>query len=288
LSLDSVLIMYGFNHLPPINSAIQVNEWFGTAALQWFPYVIPYNATFLQVLLIGPGGSGGTPTVGVGASGAGGGGSGAITKALIPTFLLPSVIYVSANNAAGGNVSCIALKPALTIDPLDVIVSARQGGGGANGGSGGSAASGMPTSDARWCGSLALWNSQGGVAGGAGATGTASNINPLSALPLLGGAGGGGSSGGGGGSVNAVGLFVGVPGGASGAENPGSDGYLYRQPLGAVGGSGGTGRNAAGTGLAKGGNGAIGCGGGGGGNYTSGTSGAGGNGGPGYAMIIAF
>ena len=284
--------MYGFFGTPPINSAISVTEWVGSersgSGNQYKAYSVPRNATFLYVVLIGAGGDGGGATPGVAQFGGGGGGAGAITKAILPCFLLPSVLYVRVEGASAGNGSAIAIQP--LEDPLYKVIQSRQAGVGGTGGAtgtAGAAAVALQVADCRWQGSLALWVSQAGVAGGAGSATNGAAVTALATLPLSGGGGGGGSSGGTGGAVTGDGIFPTIAGAATG-HNPGNSGMILKQPLGAVGGSGGGGVNGAGTGLSIGGNGAIGCGGGGGGNCASGTAGAGGNGGPGYCMIVAF
>ena len=282
--------MYGFNHIPLAQRAIQVDEFHGpitTAVVEnnFQRYVIPAGATFLYVVLVGHGGFGGTPEVVAGVTGGGGGGSGAIAKALLPVMLLPQVLYVllpvSPSNGSPG----ISIRPD-TITTNRIIYC---GGGGSadSSGVGGAQGGAMTSSQARWAGTLALWTSQAGAAGGAGSTTNGAAVTALATLPLSGGGGGGGSSAGTGGDVTGAGPFPTITGGASGA-NPGRAGMMLRQPFGGVGGSGGGGVNAAGTGLNFGGAGAIGCGGGGGGNAASGTPGAGGKGGPGYCLIVAF
>lgn len=287
--------MYGFNHLPPIQNAISVTEFYGNSGVgsaansNIVPYVIPKNATFLYVVLIGRGADGGIPSVGAGVSGGGGGGSSAITKALIPTMLLTPVIFASFRASESGAQSCkLLLYPeASSSDSNYAIIGANNGRNGAGSGTGGVAGVVMTTAIAKWSGTLALWVSQAGAAGGAGSTTNGAAVTALATLPLTGGGGGGGSSAGTGGNVTGAGPFPTISGGASGA-NPGNGGMMLRQPFGGVGGSGGGGSNAAGTGANKGGDGAIGCGGGGGGSATSGTAGAGGKGGPGYCLIVAF
>lgn len=279
--------MYGFDHIPLAQRAIQVAEFqrndVGSAASnRWGKYSVPIGATFLYVVLVGAGGNGGTPVVGAGVTGGGGGGSGAITKALIPTILIPRDLYVRIG-VAGGE-SYISILPNTT--QANVILYS---GSGVNGAAAGTAGSAGPVFivTGSLAGMCALWVSQVGAAGGAGSTTNGAAVTALATLPLTGGGGGGGSSAGTGGNITGAGPFPTITGGASGA-NPGRAGMMLRQPFGGVGGSGGGGVNAAGTGLNFGGDGAIGCGGGGGGNASSGTPGAGGKGGPGYCLIVAF
>lgn len=282
--------MYGFDHIPLPQRAIQVDEWVGvygagnSVSTEYHSYVVPANATFLYAFLVGRGGNGFTPTVGAAVAGGGGGGSGAITKAIIPTVLLPKIIYVKISSQSNsGYLTSIDTSPGYAVGTN--IVSAGIGRSATSSTAG--VAGTVFTAAGTWAGTLALWVSQAGVAGGAGSTTNGAAVTALATLPLTGGGGGGGSSAGTGGNVTGAGPFPTISGGASGA-NPGNGGMMLRQPFGGVGGSGGGGVNAAGTGLNFGGPGAIGCGGGGGGNATSGTPGAGGQGGPGYCLIVAF
>ena len=282
--------MYGFNHIPLAQRAIQVDEFVGlygdtgANSSETHLYTVPRGASFLYIFLVGSGGNGATPTVGAGVSGGGGGGSASITKALIPTILIPNTLNVyvsSASNASSRSMVTINARA-----DTDVIL-ATYNGRGAITGSAGAGGAVMTVTAAPWAGSLALWVSQAGATAGAGSTTNGAAVTALATLPLTGGGGGGGSSAGTGGNVTGAGPFPTITGGASGA-NPGRAGMMLRQPFGGVGGSGGGGVNAAGTGLNFGGAGAIGCGGGGGGNAASGTPGAGGKGGPGYCLIVAF
>lgn len=280
--------MYGFNHLPPIQNAISVTEFIGqnnqsSNTTGFYSYTIPAGATFLYVVLIGKGGEGGKPTVGAASSGGGGGGSGAVTKAMLPVFLLPKVLYISLSSRNYSASSVVSVTNEL--NSVGVLLYASSGATPSTGA--GAAGSAMGTSSARWAGTLALWVSEGGAAGGAGSTTNGAAVTALATLPLTGGGGGGGSSAGTGGNITGAGPFPTISGGASGL-NPGNGGMMLRQPFGGVGGSGGGGSSGAGTGANNGGDGAIGCGGGGGGNAASGTPGAGGRGGPGYCLIVAF
>ena len=284
--------MYGFDHIPLGQRAISVTEFSpmhdranGLGVVQ---YSVPRGATFLYVFAVIGGGRGGTPVVGAGVSGGGGGGSGSVIKALIPTMLIPSTLYVRLDNesASGGGGFFLAIDRS-TAFSQNLILFADGAGNGAAAGTAGPGGAAMTVANARLAGTCALWVSQAGAAGGAGSTTNGAAVTALGTLPLSGGGGGGGSSAGTGGNVTGAGPFPTITGGASG-ENPGRPGYMLRQPFGGVGGSGGGGVNAAGTGLNFGGDGAIGCGGGGGGNASSGTAGAGGKGGPGYCLIVAF
>ena len=283
--------MYGFNHLPPIQNAISVTEFSEasttvTSAILWKTYNVPSSATFLYVTLIGGGGDGRTPTVGAATTGGGGGCSGTITKALLPVYLLPNKLYVRTGRAGDGAGAITYLSTENATGGQTVILSAANGGESTSG-TGGVAGSAFAAATGRWSGTLALWVSQAGAAGGPGSTTNGVAVTALETLPLTGGGGGGGSSAGTGGNVTGAGPFPTITGGASG-ENPGRAGMMLRQPFGGVGGSGGGGSSGAGTGANFGGPGAIGCGGGGGGNAASGTPGAGGKGGPGYCLIVAF
>ena len=285
--------MYGFNHLPLAQRAIQVDEFSAggytqTASGGYETYKIPSGATFLYVVLVGSAGKGGDPVPGAAIAGGGGGGSSSITKGILPVFLLPQVLYVAvpAQTITGNGLDAkILIRPSTSAD--DCIISAPGGGQGASAGTAGSAGTGFSSGSGKWSGTLALWVSQVGAAGGAGSTTNGAAVTALATLPLTGGGGGGGSSAGTGGNITGAGPFPTISGGASGL-NPGKGGMMLRQPFGGVGGSGGGGSNAAGTGANFGGPGAIGCGGGGGGNAASGTAGASGKGGPGYCLIVAF
>lgn len=282
--------MYGFNHLPPIQNAISVTEFISggnenTDTTGFYQYTIPVGATFLYVMIVGQGGSGATPTVGAGVSGGGGGGSGGITKALLPCMMLPKILYVSMPKMETQASTRITVERRVTSEAT--LLTAGFGGLGTGAGLAGNPGGVHTTNYARWSGTLALWVSQAGVAGGAGSTTNGAAVTALATLPLTGGGGGGGSSAGTGGNVTGAGPFPTISGGASGL-NPGRGGMMLWQPFGGVGGSGGGGSSGAGTGANFGGPGAIGCGGGGGGNAASGTPGAGGSGGPGYCLIVAF
>ena len=280
--------MYGFDHLPPFQNAISVTEFaHGLSAVNvqtWTQYTVPRGAAFLYVVLVGAGGDGATPTVGAAATGGGGGGSGAITKAIIPTILIPTSIYVRVGFVLSGAGQNTAISIAPNAITSNWILAAASGSSSITGTGG---AAGSATELGIFGKGYAVIVSQAGAAGGAGSTTNGAAVSALATLPLTGGGGGGGSSAGTGGNVTGAGPFPTITGGASGA-NPGIAGMNLRQPFGGVGGSGGGGVNAAGTGLNFGGDGAIGCGGGGGGNAASGTPGAGGKGGPGYCLIVAF
>lgn len=283
--------MYGLNHIPKFINAIQVDEWVGvygpgdSVATEYHSYVVPASAAFLYVFLVGRGGNGFTPTVGAAAAGGGGGGCGSITKAILPTILLPKTLYIRISSpSASAHLTSIETYPGYNLGTTIISAGIGRSASSTSGGFAGAAFTAAGT----WAGSLALWVSQaGGGAGGAGSTTNGAAVTALATLPLAGGGGGGGSSGGTGGAITGAGIFPTIAGAATG-HNPGLPGFGLSQPFGGVGGSGGGGVNGAGTGLSKGGDGAIGCGGGGGGNAASGTPGAGGIGGPGYCMIVAF
>lgn len=302
--------MYGNLHLPPNSTAISITEFKGsdipgTSVIgidNKTIYTVPKNATFLSIFLVGGGGSGGRPAVGVGIAGAGGGGSGAIVNAIVPTMLLPSSLWVSvsngslgasanATNGLQGEGSCVLMYalPTGAVAVGNILLIANGGGQGISTGTGGAAGTVMTSSLARWS-TLAFWNSQVGVAGGAGATGAGVAVAFNATLPLTGGGGGSGSTTAAiGGGITAQAGYLGIPtilGGALGG-GAGFAGMGTNKPWGGCGGTGGGSIAGAGVGGAGGNAGWYGCGGGGGGNAQT-TSGNGGNGGPGYCLIVAF
>ena len=261
-------------------------------------FVIPKNATMLHIWAIGAGGNGGagfSRAAGNPGGGGGGGASGAIVTMLIPTKVLPDVLYVQVGKGGGVNTdgwSRVMLRMSSSINiVIDSLLVALAGNNGNNGTASGTAGGGSVQTYSlpnNLYAGLGITTTPGGQAGSSG--GTASGINGqvltvfnTTGLPFTGGTGGAGctSADFSGGSIipnsNAQQqLGITLAGGVAGGGN-GLNGLQFEEPLVGYGGTGGGSNN---TGVAgNGGNGAIGCGGGGGGaGVTGGTGGLGGNG----------
>jgi hypothetical protein len=121
------------------------------ATTEWHTWHVPPGVSMLHILCIGGGGGGGggfTRIAGAAGGGGGGGGSANVTSLVIPTAVLPDVLYIQpgasgAGGAAGGSgtnggVSYVAITPA--VGNLNLVSEALNGGG-ASGGASGSAGS---------------------------------------------------------------------------------------------------------------------------------------------------
>ena len=86
----------------------------GTTTTDWQTWVKPRNATMVHMTLIGAGAGGGgglTGAAGTARGGGSGGGSGAMTRILIPAYLLPDRLYLMVPRGGnGGNASAAPLK----------------------------------------------------------------------------------------------------------------------------------------------------------------------------------
>jgi hypothetical protein len=266
----------------------------------WSTWIKPRGAKLVNILCVGSGagGGGGLQSTGTRAGG-GSGGSGATARLTIDAKLLPDILYVlpgvggsgglggapSTAGSAGQN-SFVTLIPS-TGSVSNVVL--RSGNGVATGGG-----PGLTTGGFAGVGStigiignnifanLGTFTFQAGTNGQLGwFSSPSANIIPTNFLVQAGG--GGGTIGN---SVNATGVFPGLP--ATAQLQNGQDGPIYYKPiLMLYGGRGGVGSATAGTNGGNGGNGAPGCGGGGGGTSTNVgvNAGNGGRGGNGFVII---
>lgn len=319
--------MYFLDSLPNISDKIKIIEASGgTAGTQdMIPVSIPSWASFVNIIAIGPGGGGGGGSVaaaGVAVAGGGGGGSGGVSKLILSTLFLPSMVYVtggrggnggaSAGNGTAGTALYVLAYPDTTLSADSVILRANGGGGGAATGTGGSAATVATAANSIYgqSASVSLFNSASsylagviGAAGASGASGTTAVIATAatSFLFTTPGAGGGGVNASNttqqGGGITATSLLFAqynIP--ATGIGVDGSGGYKLstqffgttnKIPMIGTGGCGGGGANGVSITAGSGGNGGPGCGGGGGGgaNGTTVTGGGGGQGGNGLVIF---
>ena len=314
----------------PTGSAVQRSIFYANAAatnVGWQTYIVPPNATMLNILLLGGGGGGGGGFVGgVNAAGGGGGGCAASIRITVPAAFLPPTLYlsigyggaggaggVSAGAGAGGSLgiaSRISIYPDATANHCLLIANAANGGNAGGNNAGGAGGGGAITSTApdRPLGGLGI------ISALAGQNGTSAGITTFPAAYTLtptivtnAGTGGGPVPGtgivgfrGGNYTVPVGNLFFppneGGPGAAT-TTTPGSNGSnginFVKDLTYFYGGTGGgsTHGSATGAGLVagNGGAGGYGCGGGGGGAaFTGGQGGAGGKGGDGLAIIYAW
>jgi hypothetical protein len=279
----------------------------------WFTFQKKPGVSWYFILAVGGGGGGGRSNNGSVTIAAGGGGSGALSRLLIPAFVLPDTFYIhpgrggraqtTANFAGnGGLASWVAIAPstgAPAAQTAILLANGGSGGAGAASTAGAAGAAATATSAMFQNYGIPVWIAgQAGTAGSATTSGAVTAITPFSSsgIPVSGGAGGGNASAVGG-NINAIaGLNPIISGGAAATGNPGRDGIsqalLNWGPksgaLFSTGGAGGGGNGAAAAG--NGGNGGPGSGGGGGGscNNAAGTSGDGGAGGPGFVIVMGF
>jgi len=311
--------MNGFNNLPnktDQNTYIFYANASGSISGSFQTWNIPEYATFLHFTVIGGGGGGGGGGVTSGASrkGAGGGAPGGLVSVSIPAILLPKTLYLQVGfggaggarattvggfggNGGNGEISYVCFYP--EINPGSVIIQSSQtvaggGTGGATTGTSipaGTAVTIANANDLKWLGIVG--NTVAQTAGGIGSTSAPGS--PTYAGLLTGGAGGSGRSTNAGGSISMASISsyitVTVAGGATGTDNPGSNGFFSWKPFIATGGGGGTESVNSSLWGGSGGKGADGCGGGGAGNTNnnvalpSGNGGFGGAGGDGLIII---
>lgn len=309
---------------------IDVQTYVGTASVsltQWQTWKKPRGATWIYMMGIGGGASGGCGLNSAATSGGGGGGgSGSQTSLLIPAFLVPDVLYIQAGQggkqpavlvsaAAGvaGIVTLVAAEPYTSTNAFLTYLFANPGSGSAaatttTGGGGGAAGSAATISNMNLAsrGVINLLAGQAGSAGGASTAAGAASTFPTTGLTSGGGTGGGGTDGttarAGGSITLASGLGQGwwpttISGGAaaSGATpaTVGQSGYIAQLLNIRTGGAGGGSASGTSGGVAGGGgNGAPGSGGGGaGGSSTTGTNttlARPGDGGDGLVIMVAF
>jgi hypothetical protein len=219
--------MFDFNHLAYDPTARLKTDFFNNASLnnEWYTWRKPSNAKFVFIYALGGGGAGGcsSNTVSLQRNGAGGGGgAGNISSVLIPSLLIPDILYVqvgaggitplvSGSAGANGSNSIVSVDTIVGTAPnfYGALAYAVGGfGGGAGGTAGGTAGAGgtqgqliSPNAglQARGCfnADSSLHNSSGGggTAGGAGTGGGVSGVwgNLLDLGPSMGGTGGGGA-----------------------------------------------------------------------------------------------
>lgn len=293
-------------------------------------YVVPVWASMLFIMLLGGGGGGGGgrgSTITTIASGGGGGGSGGMTKVLVPTFLLPSVLTlqvgVGGQGGAGGTAangspaelgtgSFIGWQGANTgaLTPYDQICNMFASGDGTDGRSTAIAATGGTATTGGVAGTLesqfvggssnmsgwGLWLGRAGQSGtNAGANGAAGTARACWAgginVTSSGGAGGGGVNAGttttAGGAISTAGPITTAIAGGVAGGGQGSAGFFTNKPFFGTGGAGGGGNTGAASVGGKGGDGAYGSGGGGGGG-ANGIGSTGGKGGNGGDGLIVI
>lgn len=118
-----------------------------TVGTSWQVWNKPRGCNFVHILMIGAGGGGAggvAGAAGVGRGGAGGG-SGAVASVIIPSFMLPDVLFVSVGKGGtggaptGGNgiASYVCINPDTTAQ--NVLLFAGAGGGSVTAGTGGTA-----------------------------------------------------------------------------------------------------------------------------------------------------
>ena len=278
---------------------------------QWQTYRKPRGKTMLEILCIGGGAGGGGGFTGVAASARGGGGSGgssAISRVVIPLWMLPDILYTQVGaggqgvgsgggTAGSGVLSYVSIAPNTTASNIIAISGAAAPTGGGTGtaaavGAAGAAGT-IPVIGSMPLAGLGFFQmiaGQIGVAGGAvaGAVGTAQSI-PTTSVLTTGGTGGAGTT-----SADfAGGLWTAIASSWLSEQRPatpaagsfdGSGGFNLWKPFFSFGGTGGSSSN---TGVGgNGGNGGYGSGGGGGGGGT--TGGRGGDGGSGIIIMTAW
>jgi len=300
-------------HLPSsVQADVQIFTCPSTVTnLQWQTWRFPRGRSMVSIFCVGGGGGGGGGFTGAASTARGGGGSGgssAITRVLVPGFLLPETLYVQVGaggqgvgsgggTAGSGVLSYVSIAPNTTASNIVAISGAAAAVGGGTGTAAAVGAAGtagtiavigsMPLAG---LGNFNMIAGQVGVAGGAvaGAVGTAQTI-PVTSVLCTGGSGGAGTT-----SADfAGGAFTAISNSWLSEQRPatptagsynGSGGLQLWEPFFSFGGGGGSSSNA-GIGGA-GGNGAYGAGGGGGGGGT--TGGRGGDGGSGVVIIISW
>lgn len=288
----------------------------------WQKWEKPRGCTMVYAIAIGGGGGGGggfTRASTFDGAGGGGGGTGAVTRMVLPAFMVPDMLYVqpgngglgstgSGVNGSAGGISYVSMGayPAgtvanLTVDEnLFLMSNAAGAGGGAAGSATTAGAAGVAgtisviTSQNRG-GYIANWFSNvgkigalgGAIADGAGAPAVALG----DFIPLSGGAGGSGSTGANvaGGAIGGAGIIQTIPGGSTTLPN-GNGGFTWAGPfsnmqLMSTGGSGGASIDAGPAG-----HGGVGGfpGSGGGGGGAGATGGGGGKGGDGTVIFICL
>jgi hypothetical protein len=274
---------------------------------EWFTWQKPHGSTMIFMYCIGGGAGGGGGESGIAGSargGGSGGGSSAVSRLLVPAFMLPDTLYIQVGKGglggtagvagASGVLSFVSIAPNFTNTNNLLASGTAEPTGGAGGGSGASSGgtvasvgNTMPRAGLGVVDAVAGW---GGVTGGAssGQAGASHDL-PNTSVPTMGGTGGGGTTSAdfAGGGINQISnsyLTERAPKSAAAGSNHGSSGYVIWNPFFSYGGLGGGSSN---TGVGgNGGYGGNGSGGGGGGGGT--TGGRGGDGGSGLVMIASW
>lgn len=314
--------MFDVGHLPP-NFRGDYQEFFGIAGdisaayTQFHTWRKPRGThmhLFLGASAGGGGGGGHSAAAGSARGGGGGGQSGCMFSMLLPTFMVPDVLYFAPNRPGLGGAPASAGAATtglyfITHSVHSAAVATNQflhlvNSNGTNPGAGTGAAAGggggAPTVAANTNWPLGIIGQTVTIAGQAGAAGGVQTgavggpiAFPVTGLRVMGAPGGAGV-----GTDNvdrAGGIITAITGsllsdmrpqGAAAGSNNGSSGYLLRKPYG-FWSYPGLGGSSSGTGVGgNGGNGGPGSGGGGGGGGT--TGGRGGNGGPAFLMVYSW
>jgi hypothetical protein len=302
--------MLDVSHIPGLNTTTQT--FYAQGATAWQTWAKPRGAKFIQLFCLGSGGGGGNGASNAGSrQGGGGGGAGAITRAIIPTFLLPDTLFIQVavggaalSNAsatattgnAGGHsyISCAPTSSAQSV----IIASSVSNALGGNPVAGNQAAGGGAFAATNGAFSaLTIFSATSGPNGnavqaaglpGLGQTALASSL-------VTGGASGGSCTVGvgysGGNIAPAVVILTSAVSGSVGANVAGNapeanSGYTIMNPFCSTGGGGGAG-NGAGIG-GFGGDGGLGSGGGGGGGGQTNATRRSGKGGDGLIIITTI
>ena len=292
----------------------------------WTQWIKPPGITMCYMVAIagGGGGGGGFTLTTTSAGGGAGGACSGISRLLIPSFLLPDILYVQVGQGgyggAAGSAGITGANTYISVGHSSALpnVVLASGVNAPGGGAAGTAAAGgtggtVPTIATNGTGQfIGLWQSTVGLVGAAGGAGTTpaagTSVTAWAALPLSPGAGGGGCStasanfpGGVQTATAAVDFgnvliattagFLAQSGsisasGSAAVGGNGSSGFMSWKPFFMTGGAGGSSSNGVNEVGGAGGRGGIGCGGGGGGSGK--TGGRGGNGGPGMALIVSW
>jgi hypothetical protein len=323
-NLRKILTVLDLGHLPG-GTQTNIQEFIGDASavgVGWKTWTKPRGASMVYIFGLGQGGGGGEAVAGAAstAAGGGGGGSGGQTSLLIPAYLLPDTLYISAGKGNPSNTSTsaaasfstyVAVHPGNNAAPTanNTVLIAN---GGASGGKSAGATAGpvgtagaiatIATMPLAGLGTYTLTAGQVGIIGGTTGNGAALTV-PVTGLVVTGGSGGGGlpaisTAGGNGGGITGGGVIPSVTAASGGTTAPtgGANGVEGTRPFKGMGyWMGGTGGGASGTSAGSGstggngGNGSIGSGGGGGGGaFTAFAFGVGGRGGPGYVLIASW
>lgn len=297
-------------HIPSNTDNTKI--FYAQGTTDWQTWEKPRGAKMIQIFCLGSGGSGGLGAAANGSrQGGGGGASAAITKAIIPAFLLPDVLYIQValggaarNQASTVNVvglpganSYVSLAPSTTATAVVIASSTAAAGGGTATAGPGALAATVYTTAVGVFGSLAIFSTIAGVNGGVqtavGNPGT--SLTALASTLVTGGASGGpGQStiGYNGGSIISASVILttqvnGGLGVSSSLQAPrGNDGYTIMNPFCSTGGGGGAGNGQGPAG--NGGDAGLGSGGGGGGGGQVNITRLSGKGGDGIVIITTI